>query len=114
MVDFEALAKLFIGFIIMIALCVIISIGVGVAELVTYDVEAEYMAEAVVTKVDADKNEHGGYSYRVFAVDENGEVYSDYISEEQYAVINVGDTAVFEVTEASTCFGERRMCNYQA
>ena len=112
MFDYDALATLIIGFICMIILSLVITAGVSIAEVVTYEVEAEYTDEAIVTKTDAHKNDHGIYSYKVYAVNENGDVYSDTISEEEYAIINTGDKVTFAITETSTCFGDNTKWTY--
>ena len=89
-----------------ILLCIVVFLGVHMLEAKTYDVNAEYSVDAIVTKVDA-HHRFGGYEYKVYAVSEDGEAYSDYLSEDEYAIINVGDKVVFEVIESTSCFGKK-------
>ena len=112
MFDYDALGWMLFGFICMLVLSILIALGTGIAKAATYEVDAEYQVEATVTKVDSHKNDSGMYSYKVYAVSENGNVYFDNITEEKYALINVGDTVVFDIVESSTCFGEKFQCTY--
>lgn len=96
-----------------ILLCTVVFLGVHILEAETSDINAEYHVDAIVTKVDA-HHRFGGYEYKVYAVSEDGKAYSDYLSEDEYAIINVGDEVVFEVIESTSCFGKKVVQNWIA
>ena len=102
------------GLITIIILCLILLIGFNFAAFVTVDSDVEYVSEAVVTKVESYKRFHWSYfhTYKVYAVSENGDIYSDKISETEYATINIGDVVKFEINEVTNCFGRSIKSKY--
>ena len=102
------------GLITIIILCLILLIGFNFAAFVTVDSDVEYVSEAVVTKVESYKRFYGPYfhTYKVYAVSENGDIYSDEISETEYATINIGDVVKFEINEVTNCFGRSIKSKY--
>ena len=102
------------GIIAIIILCFILLIGINFAAFLTVDSDVEYVSEAVVTKVDSYKRSHFSYfqTYKVYAVSENGDVYTDEISETEYATINIGDVVKFKVNEVTNCFGRTIKSKY--
>ena len=102
------------GLITITILCLILLIGINFAAFVTVDSDVEYVSEAVVTKVESYKRFHWSYfhTYKVYAVSENGDIYSDKISETEYATINIGDVVKFEINEVTNCFGRTIKSKY--
>ena len=102
------------GLITIIILCFILLIGFNFAAFVTVDSDVEYVSEAVVTKVESYKRFYWSYfhTYKVYAVSENGDIYSDEISETEYATINIGDVVKFKVNEVTNCFGRTIKSKY--
>ena len=106
MIRYKSTAKGIIEQLCFITMCVAIFLGIFALEAKTFTVKTAYTTETTVTHIDY-HHEFGNYGYKVYAVDKNGKVYSDYISEDEYAILKAGDKANFEVIESTSFFGEK-------